>query len=63
MLLKKTKFVMPESKLELQLTLGNAKQFFLATNKMIEAFRKSVPQDEAFDLFQDGWSGTVTLAG
>jgi hypothetical protein len=57
----KTKFDIPQSGLEKQLTIGNAQRFLQATKEMYERFRLVIPQDVAFEIFQDGWSGSVTV--
>ncbi len=59
--LEKTRFAHPKSSLERQLTVGNADRYFVATKNMLEMLRKTVHQDIAFDIFQEGWSGSVTL--
>jgi hypothetical protein len=59
--LEKTKFSPPKSSLEKHLTIGNANRYFGATKNMIETFRKFVPQEIAFEIFQDGWSGSTSL--
>lgn len=59
--LEKTRFTLPKSSLEKQLTVGNADRYFEATKNMLELFRKSMPQEISFDIFQDGWSGSVSL--
>lgn len=59
--IEKTRFDPPKSSLEKQLTVGNADRYFGATRNMIESFRKFVPQEIAFEIFQDGWSGSVSL--
>ena len=60
--LEKTRFDHPKSSLEKQLTVRNADRYFEATKNMLETFRKFVPQDIGFEIFQDGWSGSVSLA-
>lgn len=59
--LEKTRFALPESSLERQLTVGNADRYFQATKNMLEKFREAVPQDIACEIFQEGWSGSVSL--
>jgi hypothetical protein len=59
--LEKTRFSPPKSSLEKQLTVGNANRYFGATKTMIETFRNFVPQEIAFEIFQDGWSGSTSL--
>jgi hypothetical protein len=58
--IEKTRFEIPSSKLEAQLTLGNAKNALEATEKMYELFRNSVPYEIVIEIFQDSWSGSVS---
>lgn len=59
--IEKTRFNVPKSSLENQLTLENSDRFVNATKNMVEAFRQFVPQEIGFEIFQDGWSGSVSL--
>jgi hypothetical protein len=59
--LEKTRFAHPKSSLEKQLTVGNEYRYFEATKSMLEMFRMAVPQDIAFEIFQEGWSGSISL--
>ena len=61
MAIENTRFNIPKSGLEKQLTIGNAERFHQATKEMYERFRLVIPQDVAFEIFQDGWSGSVTV--
>jgi hypothetical protein len=57
---EKTRLNHPKSKLETLLTVGNAKRAVQATKDMYEIFRLATPIDVGFEIFQDGWSGSVT---
>lgn len=57
---EKTRLDHPKSKLESLLTVGNAKRAVQATKDMYEIFRLVTPIDVGFEIFQDGWSGSVT---
>jgi len=58
--LEKTRLHIPKSKLENQLTVGNAKRAVQSTKDMYEIFRLATSVDVGFEIFQDGWSGSVT---
>jgi hypothetical protein len=55
-------FDVPESKLEKQITLGNAKRALNATEQIKKILVKQVPADQALGLYVDGWSGSTTLS-
>jgi hypothetical protein len=57
---EKTRLDHPKSKLESLLTIGNAKRAVQATKDVYEIFRLATPIDVGFEIFQDGWSGSVT---
>jgi hypothetical protein len=58
--LEKTRLHIPKSKLENQLTVGNAKRAVQSTKDMYEIFRLATSMNVGFEIFQDGWSGSVT---
>lgn len=58
--IQKTRFEIPSSKLEIQLTVGNARNVLKATEEMCELFKNSVPYEIAIEIFQDSWSGSVS---
>ena len=54
-------FDIPESKLEKQITLGNAKRAVKAVTEIKRLLSQKVPPEHALGLYSDGWSGTTKL--
>ena len=54
-------FDIPQSKLEKQITLGNAKRALLTINEIKSILSQKVPTDNAMGLYGDAWSGFTEL--
>ncbi|WIL21378.1 hypothetical protein [Geothrix sp.] len=54
-------FDMPESKLEKQVTLANAKRAVETVIQIKTILTQAIPPEDAFGLYVDGWSGSTEL--
>jgi hypothetical protein len=58
--LAKTDFDKPHSKLEREITLGNARRVFSAVHKLKSILTDAMPAEERFGIYADMWSGSTT---
>lgn len=54
-------FDIPESKLEKQVSSGNATRALRGAEQIVQLLISKIPPDEALGLSVDGWSGTTKL--
>jgi hypothetical protein len=60
--LGKTLFDSPQSKIERQITLGNAERAHKAVYALKAILTDSLPEDKRFGIYVDVWSGSTELA-
>jgi hypothetical protein len=58
---EKDRMKMPKSKLEAQVTLGNAQRAYRGVDKVKELLSQKVPPDESFGLYSDSCLGSVSI--
>lgn len=60
--LAETAFAAPRSKLEQEITLGNARRVYAAVHKLKGIFTDALPVEKRFGIYADMWSGSTSVA-
>ncbi|MBK9595450.1 MAG: hypothetical protein IPO57_08860 [Rhodocyclales bacterium] len=60
--LVKAAFIAPRSKLEQEITLGNARRVFAAVHIVKGLFNDALPAEKRFGIYADMWSGSMGVA-
>ena len=60
--LAKTAFAAPRSKLEQEITLGNARRVYAAVHTLKGLFTDALPVEKRFGIYADMWSGGTSVA-
>jgi hypothetical protein len=60
--LAKTAFAAPRSKLEREITLGNARRVYAAVHAVKGILTDALPVEKRFGIYADMWSGSTSVA-
>ena len=60
--LAKAAFAKPRSKLEQEITLGNARRVYGAVHTLKGVFTDALPVEKRFGIYADMWSGSTSVA-